>query len=90
MVYEFHAQQATSKKGSVHATYLVGGTRKQSAPTGRNGIHTNDAGDDGVQSSPFMSSAVSHKAAPVRSVPMRSIILVGEEDLGSRLPNGSS
>lgn len=74
----------------MHATYLVGGIRKQCTPAGHNGIYTEDAEDHGMQSSPFISSAVSPQAATDPPVPIRSIILVREPDLESRLPYGSS
>ena len=38
-----------------------------------------------MQSSPFMSSAISHQATTDRSVPIRSIVIVGEQDLDSTL-----
>ena len=89
-LFDFHAQQTTRNRGSVHATYLVGGNRKQPTPTGQTGTHTKDAEDNCMQSSPFMSSVTSHQAVTDPPIPTCSVILVGEQNLNSRLPSGFS
>lgn len=81
MLFEFHRQQNRKKPGTVHATYLVAGSRR------RQGISTSTKGPakDGdheyMQSSPFRSSP----AQPMQDVdednPVLCVTLVKEENL---------
>ncbi|KAI9873671.1 MAG: hypothetical protein M1830_010730 [Pleopsidium flavum] len=81
MLYEFHRQQTAKKPGSVHATYLVSGTKRRIASTEYGDVHSKVAEDEYMQSSPFMSSSVPHHDNMNEPVSTRSIALVREEDL---------
>ncbi len=85
MLYEFHHQHAAKKPGSIHATYLLSGTKRQVAPTESSGIHPKVAEDEYMQSSPFMSSSIPHQDNMDESVSVQSIVLVREEDLEGKL-----
>ncbi|KAK0119583.1 hypothetical protein ONS95_011023 [Cadophora gregata] len=57
MLYEFHRQQNAKKPDTLHATYLISGTkRKETIAT--NGAAKKDGEDDYMQSSPFMASSM--------------------------------
>jgi DNA polymerase delta subunit 3 len=54
MLFEFHQKQNAKKPNSVHATYLLSGTKRRAAPTkATQGRHGEDVD---MRSSPFMSS----------------------------------
>jgi DNA polymerase delta subunit 3 len=54
MLFDFHQKQNAKKPNSIHATYLVTGTKHTTEPTnGTNGRHGEDVD---MRSSPFMSS----------------------------------
>lgn len=85
MLYEFHRKQNSKKPGSVHASYLITGTRIPQTPKQPNGGHGQDKdGEDTVmRSSPPMPSSSmpqpeEEQAAPV---PVRSVLIVKEEHL---------
>lgn len=84
MLYEFHRKQNAKKPGSVHATYLIAGTRKVVATTIQtNGDHSQDGEDTVMQSSPVLpsSSAVQSDGMPEESTFIRTLTLVKQEHL---------
>ncbi|KAK4494159.1 hypothetical protein PRZ48_014457 [Zasmidium cellare] len=81
MMYDFHHKQNSKKPGSVHAAYLITGTKK---PTQTNGIHSQKDGDDTFMRSspPLPSSSIPQPDEDeATSTPIRSIMLVKEEHL---------
>lgn len=85
MLFEFHRQQNGKKPGSVHATYLLSGTkRKEEAPTPTNSEVKKDGEDDYMQSSPFVGSSMPQLEEDTGESSVLSITLVKEEDLESR------
>jgi DNA polymerase delta subunit 3 len=82
MLFEFHRQQNVKKPGTVHATYLVAGTRRKSLATTNNGNTVKGGEDEYMQSSPFRSSPIppNHEEV-VEDHPIFCITLVREEDL---------
>ncbi|OJD35557.1 dna polymerase subunit cdc27 [Diplodia corticola] len=79
MLYHFHATENQKKSGSVHATYIIIGT-KHLEPAPRANGHTDE--DVPMRSSPFPSSLPDAPAEDEESRPkVTSIKLVGEEDL---------
>ncbi|EEH44755.2 uncharacterized protein PADG_01044 [Paracoccidioides brasiliensis Pb18] len=83
MLYEFHRVENSKKPQSVHATYLITGTR---LPTQRhhvlNGDAKKDGDDDIMQCSPFLSSQTGFQEDDTEdSPPVTSTTLVREEDL---------
>ncbi|KXL50038.1 hypothetical protein M433DRAFT_88910 [Acidomyces richmondensis BFW] len=84
MLEDFHRKQNAKKSGSVHATYLLTGTRRNEQSTQSNGMHNRDKdGDTVMQSSPPFpsSSAAKSEEAEVEPVPLKSVVLVKEEHL---------
>ncbi|KAK4544326.1 hypothetical protein LTR36_004217 [Oleoguttula mirabilis] len=84
MLYEFHRKQNAKRPGSVHATYLITGTRRPESPSQTNGAHSQeDGGDTVMQSSPPLpgSSAPQHEEDAEEPVSVRSVLLVKEEHL---------
>jgi DNA polymerase delta subunit 3 len=81
MLFEFHRQQNVKKPGSVHATYLVAGTKRKPTPTTTNGNAPKDGEDEYMQSSPFRSSPVPNPEEVPEDIPVLSITLVREENL---------
>lgn len=81
MLYEFHRKQNSKKPGSVHATYVITGTKRN---TQTNGVHSQDDGEDSVMRSspplPGSSMPQSQDEAPTPTS-TRSIMLVKEEHL---------
>lgn len=82
MLYEFHRKQNSKKPGSVHATYLITGTRRAVAPQ-TNGTHSQDDEDTDMQSSQLLPSSSAPKPDETMEEPtsIRSIMLVKEEHL---------
>ncbi|KAI9667749.1 MAG: hypothetical protein M1821_000566 [Bathelium mastoideum] len=82
MLYDFHQKQNARKAGSVHATYLITGTRRPQQPAQINGLHSQDE-DSFLQSDTFMSSSAPEPETDVEeeSIPVRTILLAKEEDL---------
>lgn len=81
MLYDFHHKQNSKKPGSVHATYLISGTKRA---VQINSIRSQGDGDDTVMRSspPLPSSSIpqpDHDTAA--ATPIRSIMLVKEEHL---------
>lgn len=81
MLFEFHRQQNVKKPGTVHATYLVAGVKRQSVATTTNGNTVKDGEDEYMQNSPFKSSPIPNQDELVEDSPVFSITLVREEDL---------
>lgn len=83
MLFEFHRKQNAKKAGSVHATYLITGTRTQPTQPRSNGTDAQDGEDAVMQSSPPLpsSSAPQPTEDERAATPVRSILLVKEEHL---------
>lgn len=77
MLYEFHRIENKKKANSVHATYLVAGSRYEPES---NGI-VKDGEDVVMSSQPFQSSPPAPAHAIEDDTPILSITLVREEDL---------
>ncbi|KAL2070398.1 hypothetical protein VTL71DRAFT_13424 [Oculimacula yallundae] len=80
MLYDFHRQQNAKKPDTIHATYLISGTKQKEEPTPTNGAVKKDGEDDYMQSSPFMASSMPAAESTGESSVL-SITLVKEEDL---------
>ena len=82
MLYDFHRQQNAKKTGSIHATYLLSGTKRKEDPVATNGDAKKDGEDDVMQSSPFMSSSMPQpEEINTGETSVLSVTLVREEDL---------
>lgn len=81
MLFEFHQQQNAKKPGTVHATYLLSGTKSKEAATTES--EQKDGEDDYMQSSPFVSSSAAQPTEETEEPSVLSITLVKEEDLES-------
>ncbi|KAF2771415.1 hypothetical protein EJ03DRAFT_342192 [Teratosphaeria nubilosa] len=81
MLDDFHRKQNAKKPGSVHATYLLTGARKATAPT--NGVHGQQDGEDAVMQSspPLPSSSMPKPEDSEESVAVKSVLLAKEEHL---------
>ncbi|KAL9070314.1 MAG: hypothetical protein Q9157_005860 [Trypethelium eluteriae] len=79
---EQRVKQNARKASSVHATYLITGTRNPQQPAQTNGVHSQDE-DSLMQSDTFMSSSAPEPDAGTgeESIPVKSIMLAKEEDL---------
>ena len=80
LLYEFYSTQTTKKPGSIYATYLLDGIPK---PVRESSVNEHQHGGEDVrmQSSPYMSSSMSHHEDQEDAIPSRSIVLASEEDL---------
>jgi len=83
MLYDFHHKQNAKKTGSVHATYLLSGLRRQATSTQTNGVHRDDGEDVNMQSSPFPSSSFPGPASQEEEEVQltKLMMLAKEEDL---------
>jgi DNA polymerase delta subunit 3 len=83
MLFEFHQKQNAKKPGSVHATYLITGTRLPLKSQQSNNAESQDSEDAVMQSSPPIpnSSAPQAPEDDAEPTPIRSILLVKEEHL---------
>jgi DNA polymerase delta subunit 3 len=79
MLSAFHEQQNARKANSVHATYLLTGTKRP--PARANGTGAGDGPDVSMRSSPFMSSMPEPEEAADEPVPRTAMVLVREEEL---------
>lgn len=77
MLYEFHRTENKKKANSVHATYLVAGSRYE--PESNDIVK--DGGDVIMSSQPFQSSPAAPALTIEDDTPILSITLVREEDL---------
>ncbi|MCJ1328650.1 hypothetical protein MMC10_005327 [Thelotrema lepadinum] len=80
MLYEFHRLQNSQKPGSLHATYLLMGTRASSSLQTTNGV-ADDNEDTPMQNGPYRSSPVHSQEYAEGSAKQRLVTLVGEEHL---------
>jgi DNA polymerase delta subunit 3 len=83
MLFDFHQKQNAKKPGSVHATYLITGTRTPPKPQHHANADTQDGQDAVMQSSPPVpnSSAPQAPEDDAEPAPVRSVLLVKEEHL---------
>ncbi|KAI9821703.1 MAG: hypothetical protein M1827_002284 [Pycnora praestabilis] len=81
MLFDFHHQQNSRKPGSIHATYLISGTRTPIPSISTNGTQMRDGDDDYMQSSPFMSSPMPKQDGLQDRMIVTSITMTREEDL---------
>jgi hypothetical protein len=81
MLYEFHRQQNGKKPDTIHATYLLSGTKRKEESIPRNGEVKKDGEDDYMQSSPFVGSSMPQLDEGTGESSVLSITLVKEEDL---------
>ena len=81
MLYDFHQKQNAKKPGTIHATYLLSGTKRPEEPEPLNGDAKKDGEDDYMLSSPFMSSSMPQLEEGTGESSVLSITLVREEDL---------
>jgi DNA polymerase delta subunit 3 len=79
MLYAFHSSQATKNPKSIHATYLVSGT-KNSATIGANGAKGKNGEDTVMDSSPFPSSWMETPTRDEPEIAVKTVTLVKEED----------
>lgn len=87
MLYDFHQHQNAKKPGTIHATYLLSGTKRPEDPITLNGGVKKDGEDDYMQSSPFMSSSMLQPEDGTGESSVLSITLVREENLeGGNIP----
>ncbi|KAF7910578.1 hypothetical protein BELL_0121g00150 [Botrytis elliptica] len=78
MLFEFHRVQNAKKPGTIHATYLIGGTKRKEAPEVE---AQKDGEDDYMQSSPFVGSSMPQLEGITGEGSTFSITLTREEDL---------
>lgn len=79
MLFDFHQKQNAKRPQSVHATYLVTGTKQ--APNHTNGTSGRSGDDVAMRSSPFMSSMPEPGEPGDEPVKKTCIVLVREEEL---------
>lgn len=87
MLYDFYHNQNAKKPESIHATYLLSGTKRKEEPPANGERKKDDDGDNYMQSSLFMGSSILSPVEEQSITPtfVLSIILVREEDLESML-----
>jgi hypothetical protein len=90
MLYEFHRQQNGKKPGTVHATYLISGTKRKEESVSTNGGVQKDGEDDYMQSSPFINSSMPQYEEGTGESGVLSITLVREENLEGMLPSSQA
>ncbi|PBP16832.1 hypothetical protein BUE80_DR012435 [Diplocarpon rosae] len=81
MLFEFHRNQNAKKPGTIHATYLISGTKRKEDPSLTNGAPLKDGEDDYMQSSPFLGSSMPQIENGTGESSVLSITLVKEEQL---------
>ncbi|THV45253.1 hypothetical protein BGAL_0511g00070 [Botrytis galanthina] len=82
MLFEFHRVQNAKKPGTIHATYLIGGTKRKEGLTEIEA--QKDGEDDYMQSSPFVGSSMPQAEGGTGEGSTLSITLTREEDLETR------
>lgn len=81
MLFDFHRHQNAKKPGTIHATYLIIGTRQdEEISKFSNGADVDKTDDGFIQSSPFTCSPLSASDESVK-IPIKTITLVREADL---------
>ncbi|KAF7860420.1 hypothetical protein EAF04_008546 [Stromatinia cepivora] len=79
MLFEFHRVQNAKKPGTIHATYLIAGTKRKEAHVA---IEVGKDGEDYyMQSSPFVASSMPQPEGGTGQGSILSITLTREEDL---------
>jgi DNA polymerase delta subunit 3 len=89
MLYDFHRTQNARKPGSLHATYLVAGTRKpeeqpEAQPASNGHISTSQPDEDVPMSEiSFLNSSMPDQdgQAEGTNIPVTTITMVKEEEL---------
>ena len=83
MLYEFHKSQNVKQPNSIHATYVLSGTKISLEQT--NGVHKQDGEDSFMHSSPYMSSMpqLEELEELEESIRKKTLTLVREEELDS-------
>lgn len=81
MLFDFHQKQNAKKPKSVHATYLITGTKRVAKQA--NGANTQQDNDTVMQGSSFMSSMPDSEEAVEEPIKKTTILLVREEELES-------
>ena len=87
MLYDFHRQQNAKKPGTLHATYLISGTKREEEVVPTNGDVKMEDGDSFMQSSPFIPSSMPQFEDSSEAVSVLSITLAREEDLDGMCPS---
>ncbi|KAF8849137.1 hypothetical protein BDZ45DRAFT_245781 [Acephala macrosclerotiorum] len=80
MLYEFHRQQNGKKPGTIHATYLISGSKRRE-PESANDVADQDGEDTYMQSSPYLGSSMPEPEESTEESGVLSITLVREENL---------
>lgn len=80
MLYDFHREHSKKKSGGVHATYFLSGVKRKAQDAATNGYHTSNGEDTTMQDS-FVSSSMPQEDSEEASIPTKTIMLVGEENL---------
>jgi DNA polymerase delta subunit 3 len=81
MLYEFHRIENGKKPGTIHATYLICGTKCVEEPEVAT-APKKDGEDEYMQSSPFMNSTRPQAVEGTGASSTLTITLTREEDLG--------
>jgi DNA polymerase delta subunit 3 len=83
MLFDFHQKQNVKKANSIHATYLISGTKRSVDDT--NGTNGQKGGNVSMRSSPFMSSMPEQEVIEPEEEPVKqsTLLLVREEELAS-------
>jgi DNA polymerase delta subunit 3 len=79
MLYEFHRLQNAKKPGTIHATYLLSGTKRAEEQELIHGAK--DGEDEYMQSSPFVGGSKLELEEASGACSVLTITLVGEENL---------
>ena len=85
MLHEFHRQQNGKKPGTIHATYLISGTKRKEESVPTNGASIKDGEDDYMQSSPFLGSSMPPIDDGTGESGVLSITLAKEDHLEGRV-----
>lgn len=81
MLFDFHQDQNAINSNSIHATYLLSGTKR--SPGHTNGASGRDGEDVAMCNLPFLSSMPEPEAAAEEPVNKITLLLVREEELES-------
>ncbi|KAE9371793.1 hypothetical protein N431DRAFT_484249 [Stipitochalara longipes BDJ] len=81
MLYDFHQKQNAKKPGTIHATYLLSGTKRPEDPIPLNSDANKDGEDHYMQSSPFIESSMPQPEDGTGESSVLDITLAREEDL---------
>ena len=85
MLYEFHRQQNGKKPGTIHATYLLSGTKRVELLEVATTLKK-DGEDEYMHSSPFMNSSIPQSDEGTGAISTLTITLTREEDLDRIAP----